>query len=95
MYSLHIKTSDDEDAQFDHLCEFGLVYPVLSCVVCRDNSPEAEVEARQREMRLYCMQTKAIQQYHLRYVFMHVCVYIYIYIYNIYIYVYIYIYWDE
>ena len=65
VYSLHIN-AEGETPYFDCLCEFGVVYPVLSCILCRDHSADAEGEARQREMHLYCMQTKAIQQYHLR-----------------------------
>ena len=65
VYSIHLNTEGDSP-HFDCMCEFGVVYPVLSCVVCRDNSAEAESDVRQREMHLYCMQTKAIQQYHLR-----------------------------
>lgn len=55
MYVLHFEMD-----RFDHVCCFQIANPVLSFMMTATNNADGE-----REMHAYCIQTMAIQQYHI------------------------------
>jgi enhancer of mRNA-decapping protein 4 len=55
---VHLNSSA-ADSRFDYLCEFTLAYPIIS------GTMQNTMVDNTVEMQLFCVQTKAIQQYHL------------------------------
>ena len=71
---IHLKAADEapSNERIDYLTPFTLLHPILSCVSINSaiataaHDTEASAEASGFEVNLFCVQTKAIQQYHMR-----------------------------
>eukprot|EP01114_Cavostelium_apophysatum_P014764 TRINITY_DN3907_c0_g2_i1.p1 TRINITY_DN3907_c0_g2~~TRINITY_DN3907_c0_g2_i1.p1 ORF type:complete len:1160 (-),score=315.41 TRINITY_DN3907_c0_g2_i1:451-3906(-) len=60
-YTLHLKSTDG-DFSFDYITQFQVAQPVLSLIVTNQDHRPKHNDGE--DMQLYCVQTKAIQLYH-------------------------------
>ncbi|CAK4623945.1 hypothetical protein AeMF1_000036 [Aphanomyces euteiches] len=65
LYVLHIAASSSGRV-LDHITEFSLAYPILSMTVLHKSDPRSTDDSGGLVMQLYCIQTQAIQRYHVQ-----------------------------